>query len=85
MRTCLYLHVPRMLTPLSCSSRQASDSLHEVATDCVCSALFLIEEDLKYQPLAKALFTGVFTLAEPYQLAVAEELVDKLGPGPGAD
>ena len=48
-----------------------------VATDCVCSALFLIEEDLKYQPLAKALFAGVFTLAEPYQLAVAEELVDK--------
>ncbi|XP_043242941.1 transportin-3-like isoform X1 [Amphibalanus amphitrite] len=58
-------------------NHRASDSLHEVATDCVCSALFLIEEDLKYQPLAKALFTGAFTLAEPYQLAVAEELIDK--------
>ncbi|XP_037087476.1 transportin-3-like [Pollicipes pollicipes] len=55
----------------------ASDALHEVATDCVCSALFLIEEDLKYHPLAKALFAGVFTLADPYQMAVAEELVDK--------
>ena len=54
-----------------------ADSLHEVATDCICSALFLIEVDLKYQTLAKALFTGTFTLTEPYQLAVAEELVDK--------
>ncbi|KAK7058745.1 hypothetical protein SK128_012246 [Halocaridina rubra] len=51
---------------------QASARLHEIATDCVCSAMIMLEAE-RIQPLAEMLFAGVLQLDEPYHMAVALE------------
>ncbi|XP_071517144.1 transportin-3 [Panulirus ornatus] len=51
---------------------QASPRLHEIATDCVCSAMIMLEAE-RIQPLAEVLFAGVLQLGEPYHIAVAME------------
>ncbi|XP_042872590.1 transportin-3-like isoform X2 [Penaeus japonicus] len=51
---------------------QVSPRLHEIATDCICSAMIMLEAE-RIQPLAEVLFAGVLQLGEPYHLAVALE------------
>ncbi|XP_068215164.1 transportin-3 isoform X2 [Palaemon carinicauda] len=51
---------------------QVSARLHEIATDCICSAMIMLEAE-RIQPLAEMLFAGVLQLGEPYHMAVALE------------
>ncbi|KAK7108377.1 transportin-3-like isoform X2 [Littorina saxatilis] len=53
------------------------NTLHEAATDCICSALYCAEDLAKYHQLAHSMFEGVQTLLEPYHMAVAEDNTDK--------
>lgn len=65
----------------SCSVSQQRDetstNLHEAASDCVCSALYAIENVDTNMPLALQLFQGVLTLETAYHMAVAREDMDK--------
>lgn len=64
--------------PLSLQQRDAtSTNLHEAASDCVCSALYAIENVDANVPLALQLFQGVLTLETAYHMAVAREDLDK--------
>ena len=51
--------------------------LHEAASDCVCSALYAMEDIDDHLVLAEALYRGIMELPEAYALTVAEEDVDK--------
>uniref|UniRef100_A0A8C8BG32 Transportin-3 n=1 Tax=Otus sunia TaxID=257818 RepID=A0A8C8BG32_9STRI len=65
----------------SCSLQQqdkTSSNLHEAASDCVCSALYAIENVETNLPLALQLFQGVLTLESAYHMAVAREDLDKV-------
>ncbi|KAM4570059.1 transportin-3 isoform 1-T1 [Odontesthes bonariensis] len=53
-------------------------NLHEAASDCVCSALYAIENVDTNMPLALQLFQGVLTLETAYHMAVAREDLDKV-------
>uniref|UniRef100_A0AAY5EDG1 Transportin-3 n=1 Tax=Electrophorus electricus TaxID=8005 RepID=A0AAY5EDG1_ELEEL len=53
-------------------------NLHEAASDCVCSALYAIENVDTHMPLAIQLFQGVLTLEAAYHMAVAREDLDKV-------
>ncbi|KAI5091178.1 transportin-3, partial [Silurus meridionalis] len=53
-------------------------NLHEAASDCVCSALYAIENVDTHMPLAMQLFQGVLTLETAYHMAVAREDLDKV-------
>ncbi|XP_028809640.1 transportin-3 isoform X2 [Denticeps clupeoides] len=53
-------------------------NLHEAASDCVCSALYAIENVDTHLPLALQLFQGVLTLETAYHMAVAREDLDKV-------
>ncbi|XP_064417249.1 transportin-3 isoform X2 [Latimeria chalumnae] len=55
-----------------------STNLHEAASDCICSALFAIENVESNLPLAFQLFRGVLTLETAYHMAVAREDLDKV-------
>lgn len=52
-------------------------NLHEAASDCVCSALYAIENVDTNMALALHLFQGVLTLETAYHMAVAREDLDK--------
>lgn len=68
------------LTSASSSWQQqdkTSSNLHEAASDCVCSALYAIENVETNLPLALQLFQGVLTLESAYHMAVAREDLDK--------
>eukprot|EP00062_Callorhinchus_milii_P024425 gi/632984318/ref/XP_007909082.1/ PREDICTED: transportin-3 [Callorhinchus milii] len=54
-----------------------STNLHEAACDCICSALYAIENVESTLPLALHLFQGVLTLESAYHMAVAREDLDK--------
>lgn len=54
-----------------------STNLHEAAADCVCSALYAIENVEANMTLALQLFRGVLTLETAYHMAVAREDLDK--------
>ncbi|CAH1799403.1 unnamed protein product [Owenia fusiformis] len=56
---------------------KCSSEVHEAATDCICSALYISENLAKYRLLAQALFQGVQTLPDAYHVSVAEEDIDK--------
>lgn len=56
---------------------ETSTNLHEAASDCVCSALYAIENVDTNMPLALQLFQGVVTLETAYHMAVAREDLDK--------
>ncbi|XP_029471361.1 transportin-3 isoform X2 [Rhinatrema bivittatum] len=56
---------------------QTSSNLHEAASDCVCSALYAIE-NVESNALARPLFEGVLTLESAYHMAVAREDLDKV-------
>ncbi|OXB56065.1 hypothetical protein ASZ78_013147 [Callipepla squamata] len=56
---------------------KTSSNLHEAASDCVCSALYAIENVETNLPLALQLFQGVLTLESAYHMAVAREDLDK--------
>lgn len=56
---------------------ETSTNLHEAASDCVCSALYAIENVAINMPLAMQLFQGVLTLETAYHMAVAREDLDK--------
>jgi len=56
---------------------ETSTNLHEAASDCVCSALYAIENVDTNMPLALQLFQGVLTLETAYHMAVAREDLDK--------
>ncbi|POI23949.1 hypothetical protein CIB84_012305, partial [Bambusicola thoracicus] len=58
---------------------KTSSNLHEAASDCVCSALYAIENVETNLPLALQLFQGVLTLESAYHMAVAREDLDKVG------
>ncbi|XP_019753175.1 transportin-3 isoform X3 [Hippocampus comes] len=55
-----------------------STNLHEAAADCVCSALYAIENVEANVTLALQLFRGVLTLETAYHMAVAREDLDKV-------
>nr|XP_061809308.1 transportin-3 isoform X4 [Nerophis lumbriciformis] len=55
-----------------------SSNLHEAAADCVCSALYAIENVETNATLALQLFRGVLTLETAYHMAVAREDLDKV-------
>uniref|UniRef100_A0A8C7M3T3 Transportin-3 n=1 Tax=Oncorhynchus kisutch TaxID=8019 RepID=A0A8C7M3T3_ONCKI len=57
---------------------ETSTNLHEAASDCVCSALYAIENVDTHMPLAQQLFQGVLTLETAYHMAVAREDLDKV-------
>ncbi|XP_072233204.1 transportin-3 isoform X1 [Leuresthes tenuis] len=57
---------------------ETSTNLHEAASDCVCSALYAIENVDTNMPLALQLFQGVLTLETAYHMAVAREDLDKV-------
>ncbi|XP_056311784.1 transportin-3 isoform X2 [Danio aesculapii] len=57
---------------------ETSTNLHEAASDCVCSALYAIENVAIHLPLAMQLFQGVLTLETAYHMAVAREDLDKV-------
>lgn len=66
--------------PIPAISQQqdkTSSNLHEAASDCVCSALYAIENVETNLPLAMQLFQGVLTLETAYHMAVAREDLDK--------
>uniref|UniRef100_A0A4W3H9G2 Transportin-3-like n=1 Tax=Callorhinchus milii TaxID=7868 RepID=A0A4W3H9G2_CALMI len=56
---------------------QTSSNLHEVASDCVCAALYAVESLQENLRLALQLQEGVTALEEAYQTAVACEDMDK--------
>lgn len=56
---------------------QAPSALHEAACDCLCSALYGLENVHTELPLATQLFEGVMTLQNGYHMAVAREDLDK--------
>lgn len=58
---------------------ETSTNLHEAASDCVCSALYAIENVDTNMALALQLFQGVLTLETAYHMAVAREDLDKWG------
>ena len=69
-----------IITVLFCFLQQqdkTSSNLHEAASDCVCSALYAIENVETNLPLALQLFQGVLTLETAYHMAVAREDLDK--------
>ncbi|XP_062850718.1 transportin-3 isoform X1 [Trichomycterus rosablanca] len=57
---------------------ETSTNLHEAASDCVCSALYAIENVDTHVALAMQLFQGVLTLETAYHMAVAREDLDKV-------
>ncbi|KTF79431.1 hypothetical protein cypCar_00039787 [Cyprinus carpio] len=57
---------------------ETSTNLHEAASDCVCSALYGIENVAIHMPLAMQLFQGVLSLETAYHMAVAREDLDKV-------
>ncbi|KAL4233679.1 Transportin-3 [Mactra antiquata] len=58
-------------------SKECSSGLHEAATDCVCNALYCVEDTSAHPMMAEALFRAVLELTEPYHRSVAEEDIDK--------
>lgn len=69
---------PHTLPPVSWQQRdETSTNLHEAASDCVCSALYAIENVDTNVALALQLFQGVLTLETAYHMAVAREDLDK--------
>uniref|UniRef100_A0A4W3H4Q8 Transportin 3 n=1 Tax=Callorhinchus milii TaxID=7868 RepID=A0A4W3H4Q8_CALMI len=58
-----------------------STNLHEAACDCICSALYAIENVESTLPLALHLFQGVLTLESAYHMAVAQDLGSVPGQG----
>ncbi|KAL4659483.1 transportin-3 isoform X2 [Arapaima gigas] len=57
---------------------ETSTNLHEAASDCVCSALYAVENVDNNVPLAMQLLQGVLTLETAYHMAVAREDLDKV-------
>ncbi|XP_053572309.1 transportin-3 isoform X2 [Bombina bombina] len=57
---------------------QTPSNLHEAASDCVCSALYAIENIDSNLHLGTQLFQGVLTLETAYHMAVAREDLDKV-------
>lgn len=57
---------------------QTPSNLHEAASDCVCSALYAIENVEIHMNLGRQLFQGVLTLEPAYHMAVAREDMDKV-------
>uniref|UniRef100_A0A668RJZ4 Transportin-3 n=1 Tax=Oreochromis aureus TaxID=47969 RepID=A0A668RJZ4_OREAU len=57
---------------------ETSTNLHEASSDCVCSALYAIENVDTNVALALQLFQGVLTLETAYHMAVAREDLDKV-------
>uniref|UniRef100_UPI00358E79EC transportin-3-like isoform X1 n=2 Tax=Myxine glutinosa TaxID=7769 RepID=UPI00358E79EC len=55
-----------------------SSQLHEAACDCVCAALYGLENVHTEMPLALQLFEGVVSLQPAYHMAVAREDLDKV-------
>ncbi|KAI0229583.1 Transportin-3 [Lamellibrachia satsuma] len=57
--------------------RESPSHVHEAVTDCLCSALYIVEDLEKNAALAQALFQGVMALPDAYHLSVAYEDMDK--------
>ena len=66
-----------LIPAISQQQDKTSSNLHEAASDCVCSALYAIENVETNLPLAMQLFQGVLTLETAYHMAVAREDLDK--------
>ena len=56
---------------------QSSPSLHEAATECICSAVVLMEDHEKHTQLAHVMVNRVLALTEVYHMAVAHEDTEK--------
>lgn len=55
--------------------------LYEAATDCICSALYVCEEQPKFYALALALKSHVEQLLPLYKAAVLSECTDRWAQG----
>ncbi|KFM82505.1 Transportin-3, partial [Stegodyphus mimosarum] len=53
------------------------NSIHDAASDALCSALVVVEDTCNHQVLAPVLFQGVYTLVDTYNISVAREDTDK--------
>ncbi|XP_035206392.1 transportin-3-like, partial [Stegodyphus dumicola] len=53
------------------------NSIHDAASDALCSALVVVEDTCNHQVLAPVLFQGVYTLVDAYNISVAREDTDK--------
>lgn len=69
--------VPRHVLLSPQQRDETSTNLHEAVSDCVCSALYAIENVDTNMALALQLFQGVLTLETAYHMAVAREDLDK--------
>lgn len=58
-------------------SKQVVGSLHEAATDCICTLLVCLEDNNNQQALEMYLFNSVLNLEVPYHLSVANEDQEK--------
>ncbi|KAK3863762.1 hypothetical protein Pcinc_030497 [Petrolisthes cinctipes] len=56
---------------------QVAPRLHEIATDCVCSAMIMLEAE-RIPTLAEVLFAGVLQLGDAYHMAVALEDINAI-------
>lgn len=56
---------------------ECPSTLHEAATDCICSALYSAEDMKTHLRLAESLYHGVKTLPEAYHMSVASDDTDK--------
>ncbi|ESO89343.1 hypothetical protein LOTGIDRAFT_177445 [Lottia gigantea] len=72
------INTPLLQAPFEAlKKRETPSHLHEAAADCLCTALYSIEDIQKNPSLAQALLEGVLTLTEGYHLSVADEDSDK--------
>lgn len=58
-------------------AKDCTSTIHEAASDCICSALYCVEEIDKHQLMAEGLYQAVLTLPDAYHMSVAEEDIDK--------
>ncbi|PIK33175.1 Transportin-3, partial [Apostichopus japonicus] len=59
------------------SKHDAPSMLHEAASDCLCAALYGMEDVEDHMSLATSLFHGIMELPQAYHMTVAEDDVDK--------
>ncbi|XP_071823709.1 transportin-3-like isoform X1 [Apostichopus japonicus] len=59
------------------SKHDAPSMLHEAASDCLCAALYGMEDVEDHMSLATTLFHGIMELPQAYHMTVAEDDVDK--------
>jgi len=55
----------------------SQSTLHEAATDCLCSALYKCEDMTRYGHLAQSLFERIMNLSSTYAQCAAQSDTDR--------